>query len=246
MQDEQGKAISANIANLPSAQQLASSVNKFNSDEILKMLRAAIPGYDNMVGKASGVIQSQLSGEVPQDVQNLIQSKAAARAVGGGYGGSGLHGNLGLRDLGLTSLQMTQQGLNSASQWLQTMKATATAPQFNVASMFIDPATQLNFALADRTEKFNRNWMKNQIDAMPSPTEQAAMGVLKNFDKLTWSAASSFTGGMMGGMGGGMGGGGFDTQPADYRIGNPMGDSSYGVADLNPKSYGKARSMLGY
>lgn len=143
-QSSYAKTIADNQALLPEAQELASSVNEFNQEEILKQLRKAIPGYDSIVGKSSQIIQQQLRGEIPEDVQRAIQRNAASRNIYGGFGmGSDAGRNLEARDLGITSMQVTDRALNSAGHFIGSLKQTSTAPQFNVANMFIDPAMRL-------------------------------------------------------------------------------------------------------
>lgn len=211
--------VAANQAVLPEAQKLASSVNTFNQGEILKMLRAAIPGYDQMTEGAGGLINSQLKGEIPKDVSAQVQNSAAARALGGGYGGSGMHRNLMARDLGLTSLDLTQRGLDNASRWLQVMKATSVAPEFNVASMFESPESALGREERYLSQKWNRDWAENQIKAKGSPVNQAAWSFLGNFDKFTWNVAESAAGFGMGKAMGGGGGGGYSDVPENLPAG---------------------------
>ena len=91
---EQGAAISGNLANLGGAQRLASKTNQFNLQQLQSMLGTMMPGYAGMQKQIGTNIQSQLRGELPPDVQARLQDSAAARSIGGGYGGTGMHGNL--------------------------------------------------------------------------------------------------------------------------------------------------------
>lgn len=149
---EQGKAISSNQANLPAAENLVSQANIFSTNQINQMLQSVIPGYSGIVSGASGNIQSMLKGEVPTDVAQQIQNSAAARAIGGGYGGSGAHANLVARDLGLTSLDLTQKGISSAQSWISSMASHYEPSMMNVKDMFITPAQQaiVGYGLAGR------------------------------------------------------------------------------------------------
>src|ERR1700744_3226326 len=118
---QQAAAIAANTAALPGTEALVSSSNQFSHDQISKMLEQAIPGYNSIVGSASSNIESMLKGEIPTDVSQAVQSSDAAQAIGGGYAGTGAAKNLVARDLGLTSLNLTQQGINSAQSWISSM-----------------------------------------------------------------------------------------------------------------------------
>jgi len=199
--EQQGKAINANLAALPGAEDLVGKANVFTRQQIQDMLRATIPNYDAITKTATGNIQSMLKGELPQDVQGQISRNAAAKALGGGYAGSGSHGNLVARDLGLTSLDLTQQGLSSAESWFKMSDQMFSPGMLNVSSMFITPQQQFESEFQQNTLQFQRDWMSNQIKAMPDPV---LSGINDQVYGLLQSVAGSFGG--MGGVGGGGGG----------------------------------------
>lgn len=171
LQEEQTNAIRGNISAFGDASALTSQTNQFNQDELNRMLRASIPGYDDMVTTGSRNIQSQLRGEIPQDVAMQINRKSAAQALSGGYGGSGMARNLEARDLGLTSYGLTQQGLSSAMQWMASARQTRMAPQMDVSSMFVTPSLAGEWA----QQGFQRNLLAAGVNAMPDP-RRAAIG----------------------------------------------------------------------
>lgn len=114
---------------LPSTGQLASNLTG--------ILNQAIPNFSGLTGQASGIIGSAMSGQLPQDVQDVIQNAAATQAVMGGMPGSSrisgsLYGNRTLRDLGLTSLQRQDKGVTDLISLLQGVSGTA-APTFGQA-----------------------------------------------------------------------------------------------------------------
>jgi hypothetical protein len=172
---EQAAAISGNQQNLAAAQKLASSTNAFNTAQLQKMLESTVPGYNKIQGQQSGLIQSMLSGQIPKDVQDAITNQAAASAVGGGYGGSGMHRNLVARDFGMTSFQMTQQGMDSAQRWMAQTASMFTPGMMDVTSMFITPQQRTAYSFQNRENQFNRDWMANQVKAAPDPFK-AALG----------------------------------------------------------------------
>jgi hypothetical protein len=153
------EALKGNLANLPAAEELGSKVNTFNQDQLLAMLRKANPNFDttlasqnDLLNQQLGVIQGQLKGEVPQSVADQLQLRDAAKAVRGGYAGSGAARNLEARDFGLTSLDITNRALQSASSWVDSASrwtsntAALTQPaMFNVGSAFISPQQQFDF-----------------------------------------------------------------------------------------------------
>lgn len=194
--EAQGQAIAGNIKNLPEAQSLASKVNQFNQDEYNKMIDFALPGGREQI---TSNIASLLRGELPDDVKSQVERNSAERAIAGGFFGSDFASNLTARDLGLTSLALTQQGLNSAERWL----ASAKAPTFNVSSMFISPMQKIGVDVQQREFKFQRDWLKNQIKAMPDPFSAALASDLGSSLNDVFSAAGSYYGAAGGGGGGG-------------------------------------------
>ena len=172
---EQAAAISGNLAALPSAQRLASQTNAFNLEQLQKMLKSAIPGYEQIQGQQSAVVQSMLRGELPKEVQNAIQNAAAARAIGGGFGGTPAHAGMELRNLNIESLKYVQQGLDSATRWMAATASMVMPQMMNVTSMFLSPAQRIQHAVNERNAAFNVQWTRNQIEAMPDPFK-AALG----------------------------------------------------------------------
>jgi len=196
--------IEGNLAALPRAGELAAQANKLSQDQLDDALRQAIPDIDKIKTRASGNIASLLAGEVPDDVQSQIQNNAAAKALGGGFAGGGMHRNLVARDIGLTSLDLMNRGQSSADRWLRTSRATTMAPQMSVTSMFFTPSQRLAHETGERDREFSRNLLKSEIDALPTGMASVfqAMGTAQ-----LGSGAS--TGGALGSLIGGGGGGGF-------------------------------------
>ena len=215
---QQGAAIAANSAALPASESLVSSSNSFSQDQISKMLEQAIPGYNSIVGSASSNIESMLKGEIPTDVSQAVQTSDAAQAIGGGYAGSGAARNLVARDLGLTSLNLTQQGLSSAQSWISSMNNIFAPGQLNVSSMFISPQQMFQDTFQNQEQQWNVDWLKNQVKAMPDPTMEAVGQFVGGIGD---AAASYFTGGMLGGGMGGGSGGGSNVTDSNYQFGGP-------------------------
>jgi len=173
--EQQKLTVEGNMAVLPQAQELAAKTNKFNLAQLQQMMAGIMPGYHGMQDQISKNIQSGLRGELPADVSRQVQDNAAARAIGGGFAGGGLHRNLEARDFGMTSYGITQQALSSADRWTRTQAATAAPHMMNVTSMFLSPGQRIASAFANTKNQFQRDWMQNQIDAMPDPF-RAALG----------------------------------------------------------------------
>lgn len=160
----QQKAITNNISALPGAENLTSQTNQFGLDQVEKMLSQTVPGYDAIRAGVSKNIASMVSGEIPTDVSDAVQSSAAARALGGGFAGTGTARNLVARDLGLTSLDLTQKGLGAASAWLTTMAKINEPGQINLSSMFITPGQQQAADVEERNSQFQHDYVSNLND----------------------------------------------------------------------------------
>ena len=137
---EQLKTIASNRKAFAEAGRLGETVNEYNQQQLMEQLQSVIPDLPQIQQNVSKNIASMTAGEIPQDVAEQVSRTTAARSFAGGYGGTRFMGNLRTRDLGLTSLNMTQKGLDNATRWIATAKAAMTAPQFDVTSMFLSPS----------------------------------------------------------------------------------------------------------
>lgn len=200
----QQRTIEGNLANAQGAFDLANLANDFSTDQLLEQLEAMLPGFANMRDRITGVLDSKLRGEVPRDVQNLLERNAAERGVALGTGGSQFSQFDELRNLGLTSLAIQNEGLGQASSWIRSMPR---APQMDFTSMFFTPQQRLNFEFQQAQANKPIEWLNHQIDALPSNIERAAAGLLDWVATTGTSVASMGIGGAMGGGGGGGSGG---------------------------------------
>lgn len=223
--EEQKKAVQGNLGMVPDLSNLAAGVNasnrketRLNMDQIKAMLKEAIPDLDAINQQASSNILSGLKGELPKSVQDLLENKANARSFSGGFGQSGMGKNMGLRDLGIASLDMTNRSLDSASRWISMSRQSQTldSPMFDMSSMFLTPAQRYAAQTNEREFKFGRDWMQAKIDAAPDPTMAAVGQWMQRTDQSMQSMVGSVAGGMVGGMMGGGGGGGGGSKGTQY------------------------------
>lgn len=91
-----------------------------------------VPGLPNLTSGASGVIGSELSGNLSPGTMQMLGTAAAERGVASGMPGSGLSTNDFLESVGISSEQLTQQGVGNYLQLLTGM-----------GSQQINPATQV-------------------------------------------------------------------------------------------------------
>lgn len=93
-------------------------------------LAAQIPGLSGLNNQLSGVIGSELSGELSPSTMNLLKDASASAGVAGGYSGSGFQANNALANLGLTSEQVQQKGVSDYNSVIPTISGTQTlSPQ---------------------------------------------------------------------------------------------------------------------
>lgn len=202
----QQQSVEGNLANFGNAAALGAQVNEWNSAQSIASLKRALdfvaPG---MLNQAQNITSAQLRGELPADIESSVMRSNAGRAFAGGFGGSGLSAGMGLRSLGLTSLQMQQQGLANFSS-LSSM--VPQSPLFDISSMFFTPQQRLQFAFQDRQAHFERNLMDAQVEAAPDPAKAALGREIDRFFNTAAQFGMMAAGGAMGGGGGGMMGGG--------------------------------------
>ena len=182
LQSAQQTSMRSTQAALPQIQQIGSAVNMFNQEQLTALMEKSFPGANQ---KAQSAISAMLSGELPPDVLRNLRRSAAERGLKAGTVGGGFQLGRELSDQLGMSLQLTQQGLQSAQSWL----AQSTAkPTFDVTSMFISPQMQYQA----NTDQFNRQFAANKIAAAPNPI---AKGIHDTVVQLASAAIGAYTGG---------------------------------------------------
>src|SRR5262245_19544284 len=195
-----GDVLSGNIANLGQLYNLGGQLNKFIAQQAAVPFQLNLPNYQNMLNQSSGNIQSNLRGEIPQDVRNLLTQQTAERGVSTGSIGSDNSNAALLRALGLTSLGLQQQGETELSQ---AIARTPTGQQFDPRQFLTDPNTQLQM-----------QYLANILASAPTP----GAGDRLNLQQLL----NGLRGGLGAGGGGGIrsGGGGGNTDLLGFQIPN--------------------------
>ena len=155
-------------------------------------LRRAIPGYDQLVQQASKNIGSALKGELPSDVSSQVMRSAAGRALAGGYAGAGVGRALTARDLGLTSLQLQNQGLAQAQNFIQQQRAFGMVQPFSVSSMFITPAQRIGAIQEQQARQYGRDVTAAQVAAAPSPFERSVGQMFSNVGNIAGGALMQY------------------------------------------------------
>ena len=190
---EQQQAIQQNIASLESATDLAKRTTAAEQSQLETQLRRAIPGYDQLVSQAGQNIAASLRGEISPEVSAQVQRSTAGRALSGGFGaGSGFGRALTARDLGLTSMQIQNQGLAQAQNFIQQQRAFGMVQPFSVSSMFITPAQRIGAIQQQQSAMYGRDLTAAQVAAAPSPMQQAAQTAFTGFGGTVGGALTQY------------------------------------------------------
>jgi hypothetical protein len=171
---EQQQAIQNNLAAAPGASKLAN----LTEQQILSMLKQVIPNFDEISGNINSNIADETAGKIPKDVQDAIQNSAAGRSLASGTSGSEFSKDLVARDLGLTSLNLTDKGLSSAESWMAATERLLSPAIATYTGMFVTPQEQAGFDVNERNMKFEHDWLGAQLSAMPDPTATGIVGMI--------------------------------------------------------------------
>ena len=190
---EQQQAIQQNIASLESATDLAKRTTAAEQSQLETQLRRAIPGYDQLVSQAGQNIAASLRGEISPEVSAQVQRSTAGRALSGGFGaGSGFGRALTARDLGLTGMQIQNQGLAQAQNFIQQQRAFGMVQPFSVSSMFITPAQRIGAIQQQQSAMYGRDLTAAQVAAAPSPMQQSAQTAFTNFGGIAGGSLAQY------------------------------------------------------
>ena len=185
----QQATVAGNQASFADIAKLAAGVNTFNQDQLGALIDRVLG-----VGARQQIqenLASQLRGEIPLDVRNAIYRGGAERSTAtNAFGGGGFTRNIEARDLGLTSLDITNKALSSAEGWLNTSRS----PTFDVTSMFFSPQQRLGFQQQQQVAQYQNDLTKAGVAAAPDPN-MAALG--QAFDSSFNSLET--VGGLLGG-----------------------------------------------
>jgi len=210
---EQKQAINQNIGSLSSASELAQKTTTADQNVLEQQLRRAIPGYDQLIAQAGSNIGASLRGEISPEISSQVQRSTAGRALSGGFGGaSGMGRSLTARDLGLTGMQIQNQGLQQAQSFIQQQRAYGMVQPFSTSSMFITPAQRVSVLQQQQQAQYTRDLAAAQVSAAPNPMMSALGGSLSSLGGIAAGAGFS----QYFGQGNGQGSSGGQSSPYNY------------------------------
>jgi len=161
------KSIAQNLSNLPQDFKLANQVNLFNDRQAIRGYSLMQPYFQQLQAQLGANALSFAKGELPSDVVNSIGRASASRGLASGFGqgangGQGALGTLNLRNLGLTSLDLSKYG-NQLGQSLTSQAASLTPGLFDPTSQFVTPglelaAQQFNAGAINQTNQLNAGY----------------------------------------------------------------------------------------
>lgn len=164
--------INAQKGNLQSAEELASSINAFDVSELKKIAESLQPGIFKTMASVGSAIDSELSGELPQDVVDAIMNSSAARAISSGWGpnpGGGSVQNFNtLRNYGITSINQVNSGITHAMGWLASVK-NFMPQQTSPLSFLPSLAQSVNIAQREQEMNYYNDIYNAKIEAAPDP-----------------------------------------------------------------------------
>jgi len=245
---EQKQAIKQNLGSLSSASELARKTTTADQSVLEEQLRRAIPGYDQLIAQAGSNIGASLRGEISPEISSQVQRSTAGRALSGGFGGaSGMGRSLTARDLGLTGMQIQNQGLQQAQSFIQQQRAYGMVQPFSTSSMFITPAQRVGVLQQQQQAQYTRDLAAAQVSAAPNPMMSALGGSLSTIGGLVAGPAFS----QYFGQGNGQGQSGGQSSPYNYgnvdtMMNGPSQSQNLSSQPMNFGSSGYGNYGVGY
>ncbi len=163
------------FAGLRGAKALTRKLNKFDTKQAIKFMKMIQPSFKPLQAQIGENALSFARGELPSDVVGSITRAAAQQGQQGGFasgggGASGMLRNLNLRNLGLTSLDLSKYGtqlgmqvnqsakallpnLGSVRDWLLSLPQQGQIAQFNTQAL--NQAGLYNTGLANQAQQAN-------------------------------------------------------------------------------------------
>lgn len=216
-----------NSNNLDNIFALGNRVNQFQTGQFLKGANRIQPYFNQLQDQIGRNALSYSKGELPSDVVSNIGRAAASRGFASGIGmgsrGGGFNtalGGLNLRNLGLTSLDLSKFGTGVAMQANQNA-ANMVPNLFDPTSQMVTPGmgigaefnnagiinrwNELNTAIANAEATGNTDILNSALQAATGVRLQGDLNMAKSVQSASSSLAG--IGSTMGGAGGGGGGG---------------------------------------
>jgi hypothetical protein len=174
----------------------------------LSQLETAIPGFRDILAQGGaltaqeeGIAKTELAGQVPPDVAAQVTRSAAFQSLLSGTTGGPMAGALSARDLGLTSLDLINQGANMAGQAGNAAQRWASLSGAGQAagveqSMLQTPQQRSQFDLQQALIQQAIQQARNNVAAAPDPIAKGLSDIVENL-------TAAYLGGKVGSIGAG-------------------------------------------
>lgn len=224
-----GEILQVNKASEGQREDLARRTNQFNTKEAQKMYGSMQPYFQQLNEQVGQNALSYSKGELPDDVVASIGRASASRGLQGGFGqgarGGGVGtsmGSLNLRNLGLTSLQLSQYGTKTAMEANQLAKylspdladsmAWGVSPQMGfgleMGNIGIENEAARYWNELQNKAVWDNTSIRNQANQMAAEGKLAGRMANAQMNQQAAQSAAGSTSSMGGGGGGGGGMGG--------------------------------------
>jgi hypothetical protein len=188
------ESLGFNEANLNRYSEMAKELTRADLETRSAMLDQFVPDWRQKRDAASAINDSLMRGEIPKDVADQLKRSAAYAGVMGG-GSVGTQRALTARDLGTTSLDLQQRGMQGAQSWTQLMaglmpeQTTAAGvmatqgmtPQMALDTAIQNAANQLQADLTNSQQRMEAGYRTQDLAlrtaAAKSAAEQGLIGI---------------------------------------------------------------------
>ena len=165
-----GKALGFNESHMQNFTKMADQLSGAGTQTLLAQEQAANPLFTQTRDTAGRNNLSLMQGNVPLDVQSTLARSGAFKQLQNGTGGSGLGRNANARDLGLTSLNLMQQGDQSAQKWTSLLNDALVKPAF------VSPFQTMQNNGISSGQGINSAFQQGQLDMQAQAVRAGMMG----------------------------------------------------------------------
>lgn len=136
-----GASTSSTASSATATPSTASTISQYNAltaaanRNFYSAMNRISPDSYAMVREMSGLARQEMTGALPDDVRELVEMYAAERAVEGGISGSESERFATARDIGKTSLEVSQQGFTNAAQVLQSVRQNLMPAEVDIGQL---------------------------------------------------------------------------------------------------------------
>lgn len=183
-------------------------INEGNFGDIIKYLNQVVPGFSDLLQSGSDASKELLtqgetlaSGQIPSDVMSSVERSSAFQSLQGGFSGSPMGRALSARDLGLTSLNLINQGAGLIGQGSNAAQLWTQLAEGAVSSFVTSTSQEAAVEAANNAGKQATDQYQFNVNAAPDP---AALGKF-NTNVAIGQQLVGVAGGILGGGSGGAG-----------------------------------------